>query len=59
MGDAMRTAIGLGIVVAIGLIWSVAAISKLVPVPLEDLRTAATSPHAGSTVGQSKSTSSN
>jgi hypothetical protein len=55
----MRTAIGLGIVVAIGLIWSVAAISKLVPVPLEDLRTAATSPHAGSTVGQSKSTSSN
>jgi len=59
MGDAMRTAIGLGIVVAIGLIWSVAAISKLVPVPSEDLRAAATSPHAGSTVAQSKNTSSN
>jgi hypothetical protein len=57
MGDAMRTAIGFGIVVAIGLIWSVAAISKLVPVPIEDLRTATTSPHAGNAVGQSKSAS--
>jgi len=33
----MRTAIALAIVVGIGLIWSVAAISKLVPVPSEEL----------------------
>ena len=58
-GEAMRTGIGIAVVVAIGLIWSVAAMSKLVPVPSADLRTAATSPHAGSTVAQSKNTSSN
>jgi hypothetical protein len=34
--DAPAVAIGFGIVVAIGLIWSVAAISKLVPVPIQD-----------------------
>jgi hypothetical protein len=58
-GMQMRTGIGIAVVVAIGLIWSVAAMSKLVPVPSEDLRIAATSPHAGGTVEQSKNTSSN
>jgi hypothetical protein len=55
--DAMRAWIGIAVVVAIGLTWSVAAMSKLVPVPIEDLRTAATSPHAGTAGGQSKSAS--
>jgi hypothetical protein len=32
--------IGLGVVVGIGLLWSLAATSKLVPVPSADLRTA-------------------
>jgi hypothetical protein len=52
----MRTAIGLAIVVAIGLMWSVAAMSKLVPLPIADLKTAATSPDV-ITVGQGKSAS--
>jgi hypothetical protein len=53
----MRTAIALAIVVGIGLIWSVAAISKLVPVPSEDLKATATSPYV-LTAGQGKSGSS-
>jgi hypothetical protein len=48
------TSVAIAIVVAIGLMWSVAAMSKLVPVPSEDLRTAATSPDVV-TVGQGKS----
>jgi hypothetical protein len=55
-GCTMRTFIGLAVVVAIGLMWSVAAMSKLVPVPSEDLKTAATSPDVV-TVGQGKSAS--
>jgi hypothetical protein len=39
----MRTFIALAVVVAIGLIWTVAAMSKLVPVPSEGLRTASSS----------------
>jgi hypothetical protein len=35
--------IGIAVVVAIGLIWSVAAISKLVPVNSAEMSTAATS----------------
>ena len=56
-GMQMRTAIALAIVVGIGLIWSVAAISKLVPVPSEDLKATATSPYV-LTAGQGKSGSS-
>jgi hypothetical protein len=41
----MRTGIGIAVVVAIGLIWSVAAMSKLVPVDGSEMRSAATSPH--------------
>jgi len=52
-GTQMRTAIALAIVVGIGLIWSVAAISKFVPVPSEELKAAATSPYVV-TVGQRK-----
>ena len=52
----MRTFIGPAVLVAIGLMWSVAAMSKLVPVPSEDLKTAATSPDVV-TVGQGKSAS--
>ena len=44
--------IALASVVAIGLLWSVAAISKLVPVLSEDMKLAATSPD--STVGRAK-----
>jgi hypothetical protein len=56
-GDAqMRTFIGPAVLVAIGLMWSVAAMSKLVPVPSEDLKTAATSLDVV-TVGQGKSAS--
>jgi hypothetical protein len=35
----MRTAIALAIVVAIGLMWSVASMSNLVPVPIADMET--------------------
>ena len=52
----MRTFIGPAVLVAIGLMWSVAAMSKLVPVPSEDLKTAATSLDVV-TVGQGKSAS--
>jgi hypothetical protein len=42
----MRTGImGIAVVVAIGLIWSVAVMSKLVPVDGSEMRPAATSPH--------------
>ena len=44
-GMQMRTGIGISVVVAIGLIWSVAAMSKLVPVDGSEMRSAATSPH--------------
>jgi hypothetical protein len=37
--------VGMAVVVAIGLIWSVAAMSKLVPVDGSEMRSAATSPH--------------
>jgi hypothetical protein len=58
-GMQMRTFIALAVVVAIGLIWSVAAMSKLVPVPIADMETAATSPDASSgTTGQGKRASS-
>jgi hypothetical protein len=43
--DAMRAWIGIAVVVAIGLIWSVAAMSNWVPVNSADMRTA-TSPRA-------------
>jgi hypothetical protein len=39
----MRAAIGIAVVVAIGLIWSVAAMSKLVPVESAEMRSAAIS----------------
>ena len=39
----MRTGIGIAIVVAIGLIWSVAVMSKLVPLDGSEMRLAATS----------------
>jgi hypothetical protein len=55
-GCTMRTFIGPAVLVAIGLMWSVAAMSKLVPVPSEDLKTAATSLDVV-TVGQGKSAS--
>jgi hypothetical protein len=55
-GCTMRTFIRLAVVVAIGLMWSVAAMSKLVPLPSEDLKTAVTSPDVV-TVGQGKSAS--
>jgi hypothetical protein len=38
--------VGMAVVVAIGLIWSVAAMSKLVPVASADMASAAISPHA-------------
>ena len=43
----MRAWIGIAVVVAIGLIWSVAAISKWVPVDGSEMRSATTSPHVG------------
>jgi hypothetical protein len=49
----MRIFIGLAVVISIGLIWSVAAMSKLVPLPSEDLKAAARSPDVV-TVGQVK-----
>jgi hypothetical protein len=46
-GSKMRAGIvGIAVVVAIGLIWSVAVMSKLVPVDGSEMR-AATSPHVG------------
>ena len=42
----MRAWIGIAVVVTIGVIWSVAAMSKLVPVHSAEMRSAATSPHA-------------
>jgi hypothetical protein len=51
----MRTYIGIAVVVAIGLIWSVAAMFEWVPVNSADM-SAATSSHA-ITVGQGKSVS--
>jgi hypothetical protein len=42
-GMQMRTGIGIAVVVAIGLIWSVAAMSKLVPVDGSEMRSAAIS----------------
>ena len=41
----MRTSIGIAIVVAVGLIWSVAAMSKWVPVYSAEMNSAATSRH--------------
>jgi hypothetical protein len=41
----MRTGIGIAVVVAIGLIWSVAAMSKLVPVASAEMRSAPIPPH--------------
>ena len=41
----MRAWIGIAVVVAIGLIWSVAAMSNWVPVNSAEMRTAATSPN--------------
>jgi len=43
----MRALIGIVVIVAIGLIWSVAAISKWVPVDGSEMRSATTSPHVG------------
>jgi hypothetical protein len=45
-GMQMRTSIAIAVVVAIGLIWSVAALSEWVPVNSADMRSAAISPHA-------------
>jgi hypothetical protein len=52
----MRAWIGIAIVVAIGLIWSVAAMSKLVPVDGSEMRWAAIAPPAN-TVRQVESAS--
>jgi hypothetical protein len=41
----MRGWIGIAVVVAIGLMWSVAAMSKWVPVPSAEIPSAAMSPH--------------
>ena len=41
----MRAWIGIAVVVAIGLIWSVAAMSNWVPVISAEMGAAATSPH--------------
>ena len=41
----MRAWIGIVIVVAIGLIWAVAAMSKWVPVPSAEMSSAAMMPH--------------
>ena len=43
VGMQMRAAIGIAVVVAIGLIWSVAAMSKLVPLQSAEMRSAAIS----------------
>jgi hypothetical protein len=43
----MRAWMGITVVVAVGLIWSVAAMSNLVPVNSAEMTAAATSPHAG------------
>jgi hypothetical protein len=51
----MRSFTGIAMVVAIGLIWSVAAITKLVPVASAELL-AGTPPHT-ITVGQGKNVS--
>jgi hypothetical protein len=51
----MRSFTGIAIVVTIGLIWSVAAITKLVPLASAELL-AATPPHT-ITMGQGKSVS--
>jgi len=51
----MRTSLGIAIVVAIGLIWSVTAMSGWLPVNSAEM-SVATSSHA-MTVGQAKSTS--
>ena len=45
-GMQMRAWMGIAIVVAIGLIWSVAAMSKLVPLDGSEMRSAAIAPHA-------------
>jgi hypothetical protein len=42
-GFQMRAGIGITVVVAIGLIWSVAAMSKLVPLASAEMRSAETS----------------
>ena len=39
--------VGIAVVVAIGLIWSVAVMSKLLPVDGSEMRAAATSPRVG------------
>ena len=46
-GMQMRTWIGIAVVVAIGLIWSLAAMSELVPVNSVEMRSTAPSPYAG------------
>ena len=43
----MRALIGIAVIVAIGLIWSVAAITKWVPVDGSEMKSATTSPHVG------------
>jgi hypothetical protein len=43
----LRAWIGIAVVVGIGLIWSVAAMSKLVPVDGSEMRSAAISPLVG------------
>jgi hypothetical protein len=39
--------VGIAVVVAIGVIWSVAVMSELVPLDGSEMRSAATSPHVG------------
>ena len=41
----MRAWIGIAVVVAIGMMWSIASISKWVPVNSADMPSAAISPH--------------
>lgn len=42
----MRTSIGIAVVVAIGLIWSIAAMSKWIPVDSAEMRSSAISAQA-------------
>ena len=54
-GMQMRTGIGIAVVVAIGLIWSVAAIFGWLPVNSAEMRSAAISPHVTVSLGESAS----
>jgi hypothetical protein len=48
----MRAWIGIAVVVAIGLIWSIAAMFNWVPVISAEMKAAATSPHVDDQAGE-------